>query len=574
MQDATSIPQFWQERPLLFFDAQTTGMRPSVGRLLEVAWSIASARTSSAPPIRSFVLQLPEGETLHPRIREITGIGEQDFESALESPEALRMLLSDLEKLPERPLVAIHYAQFESAFLTDWFERELGLLQLPFDVLCTHRVAKRVHPALPSRNLRAVAGFFGDRIKELKRAGPHVAATISIWRSLAPVLDEAGLRTLADVEAWLKPPPSNRSKKKTAPKIEYRVDRLARLALPDSPGIYRMKARDGEVLYVGKATSLKSRVNSYFRGKKGREPRKLELMAQVWDLEVTECGSALEAALLECDEIKRYDPPYNVVMKERARSLLFYDHDFVSTSRQADSLHCEGPYRPMGSVEDLRLLASWLATDEPMPIFYEPFEETQLREGFLTLTNRYDLDPHALSAPRTLLALGAWLLSKKLREEALAAKLIDTEAGDDSLVANEVVDEDEASRSSIERETAEPTELSNDELADKFERLLMRAARARQRAKLMTRLLNSTVTWFEDEKPRTLEVVNGKIHSADDTGRMDAKPIGLWSGLGIADFDRMSVLLSELAKHPHEISPRFREVDSTSTARIESLTSL
>ncbi|MFX6149426.1 nucleotide excision repair endonuclease, partial [Acinetobacter baumannii] len=76
------------------------------------------------------------------------------------------------------------------------------------------------------------------------------------------------------------------------------------LQLPDRPGIYRMLAQDGRVLYVGKATSLRSRVNSYFHGKT-QGKRKREMIAQVWDIQVTECGSALEAALLENEEIKR-----------------------------------------------------------------------------------------------------------------------------------------------------------------------------------------------------------------------------------------------------------------------------
>ena len=87
------------------------------------------------------------------------------------------------------------------------------------------------------------------------------------------------------------------------------------LQYADRPGIYRMLRTSGDVLYVGKAASLHKRVNSYFRGQKNRDRFKLEMLAQVWDLRVSECNSALEAALLENDEIKRYDPPYNVVLK-------------------------------------------------------------------------------------------------------------------------------------------------------------------------------------------------------------------------------------------------------------------
>ena len=112
-------------------------------------------------------------------------------------------------------------------------------------------------------------------------------------------------------------------------------------------------------------------MNSYFRGRKGRDRRKLEMLAQVWDLRVTECETPMEAALLETDEIKKWDPPYNVSLKAGDRTLLFYNRDFTATCDQQTPEFPIGPFRPSGVWEGLSLLHHWLVTRELGVIFYQ-----------------------------------------------------------------------------------------------------------------------------------------------------------------------------------------------------------
>lgn len=81
-------------------------------------------------------------------------------------------------------------------------------------------------------------------------------------------------------------------------------------AMPDEPGVYLMKNRTGEIIYVGKATSLKNRVSSYFTGLK--EGKTAELVAQVVDISFHTTESALEALFLEANLIKQYQPIFNV----------------------------------------------------------------------------------------------------------------------------------------------------------------------------------------------------------------------------------------------------------------------
>lgn len=82
-------------------------------------------------------------------------------------------------------------------------------------------------------------------------------------------------------------------------------------ALPDSPGVYRMRDDDGRVLYIGKSRSLRSRVESYFRSSSSLTEKKREMVGRVREIEVMLLGSEAEALLEEWRHIRRRRPPYN-----------------------------------------------------------------------------------------------------------------------------------------------------------------------------------------------------------------------------------------------------------------------
>lgn len=89
----------------------------------------------------------------------------------------------------------------------------------------------------------------------------------------------------------------------------------AKLALlPDQPGCYLMKDRQGTVIYVGKAKILKNRVRSYFTG--SHDGKTLRLVNEIEDFEYIITSSNIEALLLELNLIKKYDPKFNVMLKD------------------------------------------------------------------------------------------------------------------------------------------------------------------------------------------------------------------------------------------------------------------
>jgi len=88
--------------------------------------------------------------------------------------------------------------------------------------------------------------------------------------------------------------------------------------LPDTPGVYFFRGRGGKILYVGKATSLKSRVRSYFSKDitETRGPLIVELLKQATSVTFEKTDSVLEALILEAHYIKKYQPPYNSIAKD------------------------------------------------------------------------------------------------------------------------------------------------------------------------------------------------------------------------------------------------------------------
>lgn len=84
--------------------------------------------------------------------------------------------------------------------------------------------------------------------------------------------------------------------------------------LPEQPGCYLMKDKNGTVIYVGKAKVLKNRVRSYFTGT--HDGKTLRLVNEIADFEYIVTSSNIEALILEMNLIKKYDPKYNVMLKD------------------------------------------------------------------------------------------------------------------------------------------------------------------------------------------------------------------------------------------------------------------
>ncbi len=88
------------------------------------------------------------------------------------------------------------------------------------------------------------------------------------------------------------------------------------MALPLEPGVYIMKNKSGQIIYIGKAKKLKNRVSSYFGSDKQHTLKVKKMVAQVNDFDYIICDTELEALLLECSLIKQHSPKYNILLKD------------------------------------------------------------------------------------------------------------------------------------------------------------------------------------------------------------------------------------------------------------------
>ena len=98
---------------------------------------------------------------------------------------------------------------------------------------------------------------------------------------------------------------------------ETRLEKLKRIvaALPEKPGSYQYYDAEGTIIYVGKAKNLKSRVSSYFHAEVDRFKTKV-LVSKIWDISYTVVNTEEDALLLENSLIKKYNPRYNVLLKD------------------------------------------------------------------------------------------------------------------------------------------------------------------------------------------------------------------------------------------------------------------
>lgn len=129
--------------------------------------------------------------------------------------------------------------------------------------------------------------------------------------------------------------------------------------LPDSPGVYMHKDRLGQVIYVGKAISLRNRVRQYFQSSANQNPKVKAMVSHIAEFEYIKCQTEMEALILECNLIKKYAPKYNVLLRDDKtypyiKVTLQEEFPRVVKTRQIkkDGSRYFGPYSDAGAVNN------------------------------------------------------------------------------------------------------------------------------------------------------------------------------------------------------------------------------
>ncbi len=141
------------------------------------------------------------------------------------------------------------------------------------------------------------------------------------------------------------------------PDISDKLDAILQ-SLPTKPGIYLHKDAEGTVLYVGKAGNLRQRVRSYFVDPQELSPKNRALVTHITDIEFIVVGSEIEALILENEYIKRYQPKYNVRLRDDKNYpyiKVSLNEDFPRVYRvrnfRRDGARYFGPYTSSGAVD-------------------------------------------------------------------------------------------------------------------------------------------------------------------------------------------------------------------------------
>ncbi|MBN1859483.1 excinuclease ABC subunit UvrC [Candidatus Bipolaricaulota bacterium] len=144
-------------------------------------------------------------------------------------------------------------------------------------------------------------------------------------------------------------------------------DLAAKLSsLPRTPGVYLMKDPSGAVIYVGKASVLRSRVRSYFQASAGKEARIRRLVDEIADFEVIRTKTEAEAFLLEDTLIKRHQPRFNVRLRDDKRYPYLkitnepYPRVLIARRRREDRARYFGPYTNVKAMRSTLKLAQKL----------------------------------------------------------------------------------------------------------------------------------------------------------------------------------------------------------------------
>ena len=555
------------ELEILTLDCQATGANPDKGHLLEIGWLPTRASAADNPAmsgLKTYLACLPADAAIPRVVQRITGISDGSTTAAVSSKNIWQNLIESARKItagsPSAACpVVIHFARFEEPFLRRLHQKNNPEDPFPFRIICTHEIAIRLLPDLPRRGIRAIAGYYGHSMPELKRSSDHVVATAFIWKKMVELLDTAcGVSGLDQLAGWLaatKPPGRSKRTFPMNPKIH--------IGLPDKPGIYRMlPAKNGDPLYIGKAKSLKQRVKSYFRQKAPHAEHTLEMLTQARELDFTLTGSALEAAMLESDEIKHRSPPYNIALRRGERGLTFCTKDLCRKSAVAERDYAVGPLPAGRFIKTVSAFGLWYAdgmqlrTDNHMDIAsavlalppdYTP-EIDCLREGSEMFREKYGSRLVHQSALRFLTARGAQLWRERLQTAALAEMVAESENDDSNVDKNQ-------------NESDSEHIWTPEAVAHTIEKMVLHSAHLIRRTRWFCLLSESSLSWTSGEQPDNLKILvvfeNGSVLKRNNvkTGEEPPIPPGFaksfrarQKNINLETYDHLRVLTTELRR--------------------------
>lgn len=295
--------------PFIVTDVETTGAHAVKNRIMEIACMVVQG----GEIIERFSALMNPHQFIPPFIAKMTGIDNAMVFSAPE-PEQVMPRVMDLLAMPNAVFVA-HHVQFDWQFVVETCKRiDVSIPNIP--ILCTYKLARRLLPQKVKKNVGDVANYFSISVENRHRAEGDADATAQFFiEFLHQLNEEFDIETLEELLQFQN---KQLSQVRTNPVFIKRVSPYLE-QLPDEPGIYKMLGVNNDILYIGKAKSLKDRVRSYFQPGSQHTEKISKMVKAVHKIEWECTGTELSALLLESKEIKRVKPPFNTANKKLRR---------------------------------------------------------------------------------------------------------------------------------------------------------------------------------------------------------------------------------------------------------------
>ncbi len=333
-------------------DVETTGLVAGRHKLIEVA----GLRVRAGMVVDAFQQLINPRQRLPRFISAFTGITQEMVNAVSPVDEVLPAFF---EFLDDAPIVG-HNVGFDLGFL-GYEAVRLGH-PLAADGLDTIRLARRLIPGIRQLKLDSLARQVGVVVRDRHRAMGDAQITQEVFQHLLALAAEQGIETLAQLREIMQRAGASRRSAPGESVLERPTGSIYlnpawRREFPSKPGVYLMKDDRGEVIYVGKAKSLKDRLASYYHQPLGYT-RKLDgLLQLVQEIEVRVLGSELEALLIESQLIKQLQPRFNVQLRNYEAYPFIkvdgrpYPRVYATREVQADGARYFGPFQSRRVVE-------------------------------------------------------------------------------------------------------------------------------------------------------------------------------------------------------------------------------
>jgi len=294
-----------KETEFTVIDFETTGLSAKSSRVIEVGLvKVKNLKVTDTFSLLVNPLQhIPSGITM------LTGITNSDVENAPMFEEVAHKIA---EFIGDSVLVG-HNLKFDYSFLQSEFQRaETSLPEV--HQLCTLKLSRKLLPHLPNKSLGTVKSHLRIRHKNTHRALSDAIVTAKVLIKLIKKLEtEYDIKTTKEILSFQSIPKTNKTFRVIKKKLSEDFNNL-----PDKPGVYFFQNSKGKIFYIGKAKSLKKRVQNYFSNTAPRKSKKIVRQSSRLGFQTTK--SELTALLAEAELIKKHNPPLNTLLKKYSRS--------------------------------------------------------------------------------------------------------------------------------------------------------------------------------------------------------------------------------------------------------------